>query len=366
MSCSCHNKEGKAVEGTVRPDDQCLVCCAKHIEMALAAWGEFTYEETNRRFVAGHLRLAVEHTKHDWRDLALSIRDIATTIEMALDKDKTDIRNRLLDIQDLCLLKLNEQKPEIAKRLDNINYERKTDIVIPLGNGSKWNNDELRILLRSIERHAIGTGRIIIVSDNAPEWLANVEILPIKDRHSNCKDGNLIEKTLEAIKQYNLDSFVWCADDNAFMQDIRLDSIPILANSKEREEYASANANAWQERVFNTYEWADSVLKTPLKHNFESHAPQYFDDAQKLYSLMQGVPYLEGAGLTIMTAFRVVLRQTENYIIKDAYKDTFEKDCTGAEIQLTKVFCGYNDMAFATGLRDKLFSIFNTKSRFEK
>ena len=48
------------------------------------------------------------------------------------------------------------------------------DIIIPLGTGSKNNNDELRLFLRSIEKNGIGYRKIIVVASEIPNWLQNV------------------------------------------------------------------------------------------------------------------------------------------------------------------------------------------------
>lgn len=103
MACSCHGITKNEVGGKVAADDQCTTCALKHIEMASAAWGEFLYEEENRRWVAAHLRLAVEHLKIDHKATAVKVRDVAVIIEMAQDKDKNDIRLRLAEIRNEAL-----------------------------------------------------------------------------------------------------------------------------------------------------------------------------------------------------------------------------------------------------------------------
>lgn len=96
MACACHGKEGKQIlDRAVPPDDQCTACASKHINSAKSAWGEFTYEEDNRRYVAGQLRLAIEHLKIDHFETALHCRDVAMLIEENKDESKHDIRNRI-------------------------------------------------------------------------------------------------------------------------------------------------------------------------------------------------------------------------------------------------------------------------------
>lgn len=371
MSCSCHAKNGTPVNGTVRPDEQCLVCASKHIEMALTAWGEFTYEESNRRFVAGHLRLAVEHTKINWRDLALEIRDIATTIELATERSKTDIRDRLLDVQDLCLSKLHEDKPEITRRLNSLFNNGKVDIIIPLGNGSKVDNAELRILFRSIEAHVFDLGKIYLVTKYCPEWVnrENVEVVEIDDIYDDNKDANLHLKILETIKKYNIGEFVFCADDNAFLQDVRLGGLPTLHNGRGIDRFP-ADGSKWHQRMRHTFEFAKS-RGVDLPYNFECHSPQLFD-GQLLVKKMEDVDYVTLPGLTIYTTWRIVTDSWKHSVNQNAYKWTFElpMDETAKTISdgalTSKMFVGYSDSGVQAGIVERLLQHFPKQSRYEK
>jgi hypothetical protein len=57
----------------------------------------------------------------------------------------------------------------------------KTDVVIPLKSYNKWDNREICFCLRSIEKHLKGFGKVFIVTDRAPGWLQNVEIVRCAD-----------------------------------------------------------------------------------------------------------------------------------------------------------------------------------------
>ena len=117
MACKCHGITRNEVNGKVAADDQCTTCALKHIEMASAAWGEFLYEEENRRWVAAHLRLAVEHLKTDHKATAVKVRDVAVAIEMAQDKDRNDIRLRLAEIRKKALELFKADNPDYCGRI---------------------------------------------------------------------------------------------------------------------------------------------------------------------------------------------------------------------------------------------------------
>lgn len=120
MACSCHGITRNEVNGKVAADDQCTTCAMKHIEMAMAAWGEFLYEEENRRWVAAHLRLAVEHLKIDHKTTAIEVRDVAVAIELANDKSRNDIRKRLESIHAEVLDLFKKGNPDYAERLSKL------------------------------------------------------------------------------------------------------------------------------------------------------------------------------------------------------------------------------------------------------
>ena len=363
MSCSCHGKEKLKVEGAVKPDDQCLNCALKHINMARLAWGEFCYEETNRLWAAGHIRLAVEHIKHDYRDIALLLRDLAIDLEDVNDKSRDDISIRLLELYERIRELRAAENPEIQARLASLGEFPNVPIIIPLGSGSKSDNDELKILLRSIDKNAIGCGTVYIVTDNAPDWLdtKSCKQVSIPDTYTNCKDANLIAKTLGVIERFGLNSFCWCADDNVFCKPVVLSKIPILYNHRKREDFEAGGT--WAKRVLHTFDFAEAK-GIHLEYNFESHAPQYFTNAQGLLEEMKKVDYAIDGGLTIMTAFRIVQKSTEDALNQDVMKETFEKGFDNAKFD--KAFIGYNDNGFYNGLRERLFQLFPNKSRFEK
>jgi hypothetical protein len=120
MACSCHGITKNKVGGKVAADDQCTTCALKHIEMAAAAWGEFLYEEENRRWVAAHLRLAVEHLKIDHKATAVKVRNVAVAIELAQDKDKADIRSRIAEIHADALALFKADNPDYCGRLESL------------------------------------------------------------------------------------------------------------------------------------------------------------------------------------------------------------------------------------------------------
>jgi len=365
MACSCHGKSGENIQDRrMPPDSQCLMCAQKHVGMAMEALEELTYERDNRDFAQAHLRLAMEHTKRDWRDVAIRIRDATVTLDLVQDTRPGQMHAVLKGIMDELHRLYDIEHPEPAKRLKELRDAIKVDVIIPLGNGSTRNNEELMIMLRSIERHCSDVGRVILATQYCPEWIDRDKVLvaDIPDAEAHNKDKNLIDKVLKSIEMYNVERFAFFADDNVVMQDIELKHIPLLFNRK-REQFVGAETK-WRRRVLHTFDYFLGK-GVPLEREYDTHCPQYFGDAQGLVGAMRDVDYATAPGLTIMTAFRASMGDIYGGVHMNDYKETYEMPCTERDFHGKKMFVGHNDIGF-DGIRKRLFEIYPDKSKYEK
>lgn len=240
----------------------------------------------------------------------------------------------------------------------------KCPLVIPLGNGSRCNNDELRILLRSVQKNVQDPDNIVLVTDFVPNWVKDVVVLPYPDGEtSGGKDANLISKVLHAIRLLQLDSFALCADDNVFNLPCRFDSLPLLYNPRGEAVFKAGRLNRWRARVVHTFEFARAIGK-PLDRNFETHTPTTFHHAQDILNAVSKVDYRKDPGLTLYTLLRL-FSTMEGAQAQDQFKTTCESPQL-PQGAFDKLFIGYNDAAFINGLRDRLFRLYPDKSRYER
>lgn len=119
MACHCHDKEGRVVNGHVRPTDQCTACARKHLTVAHALYTEFTYEEDNRNTMTAQIRLAMWHLMKDHRDVALKLRDLAVSIEENRDAGFTTEWQDALDAVNALYY---EDHPDAAERLQALSH----------------------------------------------------------------------------------------------------------------------------------------------------------------------------------------------------------------------------------------------------
>ena len=351
------------------PDSQCLMCAMKHIGMAMEAVHELSYERDNRDFAISHLRLAMEHTKLQWRDVAVKMRDVAVIIELVQDKSPTHIHTELRAIRDELRRLYDIEHPEQAARLRRLRDAVKIDVIIPLGNGSRFDNRELRILLRSIAANCTDVGRVFLATQYCPQWVnrSAVTVVDIPDKATDNKYANLIDKVLAVIERHRVERFAFAADDNAIMRPCELKHIPLL---HERSRSKFTPDSKWQRRALHTFEYFDARGVSP-DNTFDPHCPQYFPDAQGLLSAMQDIDYHTQPGLTVMTAFRCAQNDIYGSFHASNVKLTFEGECkkkvaaATTEYLTSRLFVGYNDDGAAAGLLDKLEVIFPERSRYE-
>lgn len=239
----------------------------------------------------------------------------------------------------------------------------KHSLIVPLGGGSRANNDELRILLRSIERNVENLDKVVLVTTTPPDWVRNVVVVPCPDAHEHNKDANLIDKTVAAVNTLGLETFAWAADDNVFNRRCDLDTLVPVYNPRDKRQFQLAlRRNRWIRRMVHTFELAES-MGTPLDRNYESHTPQLFRHARELLARLGKVDYVTDPGYGIHTLF-YLLCPAGAPVGMTSVKTTYERPDQMGQVP-DKMFIGYNDECFLGGLREKLMQLFPKKSRYE-
>lgn len=245
----------------------------------------------------------------------------------------------------------------------------KIPLLIPLGNGSLHGDDELRMLLRSVEINVEDCGTVYLMTMYKPDWIVESEdliVVPLPDPYTDGKDANLISKTNETIRRYNLGEFVWSADDAAVLRPIRFSEIPVLHNHRPNSIFYQPDATKWRMRVRNTLEWAKK-RGVELPHTYEVHAPQRFDGQEILANMTDYYPDQK----TIYTFYRTITDSWHGSVNQPDWKWTFEFQFDESvttmpdEELCSKPFLGYSDVQ-ADRVLARLHKMFPAKSRFEK
>lgn len=244
------------------------------------------------------------------------------------------------------------------------NLFKTMDIVLPLGTGSKYDNVESRMALRSIKSNFIQLGSIFVVCDELPSWMTNVIHVKCGDVSKSGKDAILINKVLEACKRTELsENFMFWSDDQVLVKPMFIDDVVPVAATMRIETMGDTK---WNKRLKNTKLFLES--KNKPTQNWESHVPQPYNKS-KFVEVMSGIDYDVDIGYGINTLYFNMIDQKPS-VLESQCKLTLEggklccKGIPGA-VQ-NKTWIGYNDNGLQNGLLDYLNKIFPKPSAFEK
>lgn len=155
-----------------------------------------------------------------------------------------------------------------------------TSIVIPLGNGSRWSDTELRYCLRSITKHLTGYDDIFIVGEK-PEWLKGVVHIPCPDYGDKTyhKERNIFEKIMAACKDERVtDYFLFMNDDHFLLQDFEAGIFPYYCHGWLNEFMTVTD---YKHTVWNTME----IYKDWHAVYFDIHCPIVYNKRRFEYYL---------------------------------------------------------------------------------
>ena len=239
------------------------------------------------------------------------------------------------------------------------------DIVIPLSaTGSGHDDLELRYALRAIEKNLLNYRDIIIVSDNPPKWLKNVRIIKHPEMHR--KAITLFHKWQKAAQNSDADNIILWTDDEVLMRKVNALSIPVLRIGIE-SMFSYHGKSVWHRCLRQTAGALEDKGKPAF--NCESHTPTTinrlkFIELEKIFENELSVE----PGVVTASLYH-------NYygsVLQDMniFKATFEtKTSVRSEIKAKtegKMFIGYSDVGFESGVKEFLQERFPDKSKYEK
>ena len=158
------------------------------------------------------------------------------------------------------------------------------DLVYTLGTGSKWEDNELRYSLRSVEKHLHGHNNVYIVGV-CPDWLTDVIHIPMGDLYGYNRDRNIYAKIFTACRHNNIsDDFLFMNDDHFFLRDFVTAEIPYY--HKGRLSYAvelRPHGDNYRVTLNNAYRYLVK-RNLPTKH-FDVHTPIIYNKKAFIRSL---------------------------------------------------------------------------------
>ncbi|NQU87033.1 MAG: hypothetical protein HQ541_14855 [Mariniphaga sp.] len=243
----------------------------------------------------------------------------------------------------------------------------KIDVVYVLGNGSKWDNNEIRFSLRSIEKNLLYFRNVYIVG-SLPTFLTNVIHVPAKDIFDpNVNtDGNIITKVLEACKQEGLSKkFLFINDDHLVLKPIEARKIPPY-HKGNMVEFPDRywKLNYWRKRLQLTKEIL--LEKKHTTFHFDCHTPVVFD--KKVFPIIfKRFNYKENIGYTMKSIYGNVVFRTGKLL--SGQKKTIFRNYSLKQINIRlkdSLLMSFNDQGLNSALKYWLIRNFPDKSKYEK
>lgn len=224
------------------------------------------------------------------------------------------------------------------------------DIVYPIGKGSRWQNNEIRYSLRSVQKHLKNVGNIWIIGE-LPQFLQNVNFIHHRDT-ATVPEENVRIKLLKACDKSEIsDRFLFMNDDHFILADADAENYPYYFCSTIREAIKVRGMDNHGVRFQNTLSRLEAKT-LPIK-NFELHYPIIFEKQ----AFKDTLGYLEPKHL--------------GYKLRSLYANTLNiqgkevKDCKSREAPLEKAICFSTLPIIAQGVQDWLKKIFPNRSIYE-
>lgn len=245
--------------------------------------------------------------------------------------------------------------------------KKPTDLVYVLGSGSKWNNNELRFSLRSVEKNLKGVGKIYVVGENPGYFTDKIIYIyypdPLGGRNA---DGNMALKILRACSEENLsDNFLFMNDDFIINREMEVSEIPWLHKNDmatRPEEYW--NREFYRKRLRRTFEVLQERNLPTIQYDY--HAPMLMNK-HEFPKVMEQFDYKEDIGYTFRSLYGNCMKLPAIPIL--GKKVTLYRNYKVAQLDKKTSnidFVGYNDYGLNSSLKWWLINAFPDKSSYEK
>lgn len=273
-------------------------------------------------------------------------------------------------------------------------------VMIPLGSGSRWNDNELRYTLRSIDTNFDFEYNVTIYSDHKIDWLQNVTLTEVPryyPEHAKKYFGGILHyenyyDTLNKLKKASLsddleEDILYVYDDVLLLQKQNKEQISkVYAGGmfKDNPDYwINPKRNKWRNTIFQAIERARGFGKVYL---YETHLPRLYHKS-KLREMFKMFP-IESLEIPYAPAtlyFNMFYSKPDyNYkTSKEALDNDIKAGFYGTPNNLCDVFpsklpkqielavknklwVNYNDAGLTEPMKEWINKKFPNKSKFEK
>lgn len=174
------------------------------------------------------------------------------------------------------------------------------DVIYFLGNESRWQDNELRYSLRSIEKNLEQPGRVWIIG-HKPEWVRNVRHIPFPDPYKSNKDANLILKLIRVAVEPDLsDRFIAMSDDHYVLKPTSRSFFDTVYYQEKLVPGTVFGQSKWSTRLKRTFDLFHKMGQKEV-YNCEGHIP-YMLHKQRCLKLLE-YDFGHDIGYTVFTLY---------------------------------------------------------------
>lgn len=237
------------------------------------------------------------------------------------------------------------------------------DIFFPLSKESQFDNMQLRLALRSIDKYARNVGKIWVYTEADLSSFQNINVVKMGDPIKDNKDANLINKIRACADNPDVsEKFMFWSDDQVLMDYLDLEQAPIVYNRRDLNILERTQQTKWRQRLKHTLNYV-SDHGCRAVYNYDAHTPQPYKKSDAKYVFSQ-VPYTQQPGFCVNTIYYGMLNQPGTAAQEDVKYTVQGQTKTLPSRRYT--YFGYDNAGFATGVNCFLIGYFFDKCRYEK
>ena len=239
------------------------------------------------------------------------------------------------------------------------------DILYVLGRHSKWDNNELRLSLRSIEKFGKNVGRVFLVGHD-PMFLSNqVTYIPYKDKYKKIfKQKNILEAICYAVEHSDIgEEFLLSSDDHIYLKATDFNNYPFFCKGMLPTD---VKHSLYRKTLYDT---RNILIKNGLPfYNFSQHGNTHLfrsaiENAKNLIDLASKTRFGCEPTCLLLNAFyaenafhitkRSDLKITSNDDLDYMLAKTMDREVVSFDDYIHE------------SIKDYLFKLFSQKSKYE-
>lgn len=236
------------------------------------------------------------------------------------------------------------------------------DVIIPLGSGSKWQNNELRYTLRSVQKNLTGV-RYVIVVGQLPDWCRNVVQINFADNPMWRKDRNIAAKAFNVTGIESITSrFLFMSDDHYLLQQFNAEAFPVYHQGELIKEIMHRrDYDNYRRMLLRTQ--AELELRGLSTLNYNMHIPMLMDKV-KLRKVIMSVDWEDGVPFALKTLYGNVMQLGGEEIKDVKVRDQMKYEALRKYVD-GKMFFSSGDVSLNGDMRRLIEELFPEKSKYE-